>query len=140
MSNADQKVAGDIADTLIELEVSIQDKMWGDDNERAAVTGNQMTHAAVSQLVVAAAKHSGVPSDGAVEIGKTFYPPDWDSLRDYGSVIANLVVAAAFIRSEIKRRILLREDTMRTKRSEPYKHATPYMSSEEALTSNRSSV
>jgi hypothetical protein len=140
MSSADQKTAGDIADTLIELEVSIQDKMWGDSNERADATGNQMTHAAIAQLVLAAAKHSGVSSETATEVGSSFYPTDWDGFRDYGSNIANLVVAAAFIRSEIKRRVLLREDTTRTKRGEPYTRATPYMSSEEALTARRSSV
>ena len=140
MSTAEQKTAGDIADTLIEMEVSIQDKMWGDANERADAAGNQMTHAAVAQLVLAAAKHSGVPSETATKVARDFYPTDWDGFRDYGSNIANLVVAAAFIRSEIKRRILLREDTTRTKRGEAYKSATPYMSSEEALTHHRSSV
>lgn len=132
MSNSEQSLAGHQADALIATEVAIQDRMWGDANERADSTANQLLSAGISQLVLTKCKLDGLPSEEAVEQGNIFYPEGWDGFRDYGSNVANLVVAAAFIRSEIKRRILLGEDTTRTKRGEPYKVATPYVSSEDA--------
>jgi hypothetical protein len=130
--NEDQVTAGDQADALIEVEVAIQDSMWGDANERADSTNNQLLDAALSQIVVTKSLLEGVPTEEAVEIGMGFYPTGWTGLRSYGSTVANLVVAAAFIRSEIKRRVMAGEDTTRTKRDEPYKGAAPYMSAEVA--------
>jgi hypothetical protein len=132
MSTIEQSSAGATADALIATEVAIQDRMWGDANERADSTKNQLLDAGFAQLVVLHQKLDGVASDTAVEQAREFYPEDWDGLRDYGSNVANLVVAAAFIRSEIKRRILLGEDTTRTKRGEAYTTATPFVSSEVA--------
>lgn len=134
MTNAEQYAAGNRADSLIATEVAVQDRMWGDANERADSTNNQLLDAALAQVVVTKALLDGTPVEDAVEIGKGFYPTGWDGLRSYGSPVANLVVAAAFIRSEIKRRVLLGEDTTRTKRGEAYTTATPYVSSDEALT------
>jgi len=128
-----QAQTGERADQLIAAEVAIQDKMWGDANERADATNNQMLGAAMAQLGLLEGKLQGQSSEDAVlAAGAAFYPKSWDGFRDYGSNIANLVVAAAFIRSEIKRRLLLGEDTTRAKRGEPYRHAAPNMSSEDA--------
>jgi hypothetical protein len=127
--------AGQQADALIATEVAIQDRMWGDANERADAQNNQLLSAGRAQLDFLDLKLSGVPSDLALATAKDgTYPPDWDAtgFRDYGSNVANLVVAAAFIRSEIKRRVLAGEDTTRAKRGQPYVVADPYMSSETA--------
>lgn len=138
MTTQEQADAGALTDDLIAKEVAIQDRMWGDANERADATNCQMIKAGVAQasLVVALAelRPGGISVAETVEVVKALvYPPDWDGFRSYGSNVANLVVGAAFLRSEIKRRILLGEDTTRTKRGEPYKVAQPYVSSEEAL-------
>jgi hypothetical protein len=133
MSETEQFAAGVIADAMIEREVTIQDKMWGDANERADATNNQLMNAAVAQLILTLSKAEGAPPLTQLSAAGLFYPPDWNGLRDYGSFAANLVVAAAFIRSEIKRRVLLGEDLTRTKRGEAYKGPDlPYMSAEEA--------
>lgn len=132
--NFEQTAAGDVADALISAEVAIQDKMWGDANERADSTQNQLLAAGAAQLnALFFNLNVGAPRENAFASAKHgFYPADWDGFRDYGSNVANLVVAAALIRSEIKRRILLGEDIMRAKRGEAYTTATPYMSSDEA--------
>jgi hypothetical protein len=109
------------ADELIEKEFQGQMAMWGANNERADATDNQLTLAAAAQLTLVVAKHEGAPVKEAIsKIQKDVYPSDWNGFRDYGSQIANLVVAAAYIKSEINRRLKLGEDTTRTKRGEPY--------------------
>lgn len=137
MSQAEQATAGQKADELIATEVAIQDRMWGDTNERADSTNNQLLDAATAQLVLLRVKNDGETPTDALEIAREFYPSGWSGFRDYGSNVANLVVAAAFIRSEVKRRILLGEDTTRAKRQpdQTYNPETglPYVSSEEAL-------
>jgi hypothetical protein len=131
MTTQEQISAGDQAGALIETEVAVQDRMWGDANGRADSTDNQLIHAALAQVVVTQAILNN--DEDPVGVAKPFYPTGWEGLRSYGSPVANLVVAAAYLRSEIKRRILLGEDTTRTKRGEAYKASTPYVSSEEAL-------
>jgi hypothetical protein len=134
MTTIEQSSAGKLADELIATEVAIQDRMWGDANERADSTENQLLRAGQAQLDLTSHILDGHSAQRATSLALlNYYPEDWDGLRSYGSNVANLVVAAAFIRSEIKRRILLGEDTTRTKRGEPYTVATPYVSSEEAL-------
>lgn len=130
--NSEQKSAGDKADALIAIEVAIQDAMWGDANERADSTKNQLMDASLAQQVLLKTKLEGSSVENATELAREFYPTGWEGLRDYGSNIANLVVATAFLRSEIKRRLLLGEDTTRTKRGEAYTIASPYMTSEQA--------
>jgi hypothetical protein len=120
MSLSEQLSAGQQADQLIATEVAIQDRMWGEANERADSTRNQLMDAAMAQLVLLNAKLSDATAEEALDEATIYYPEDWNGLRDYGSNVANLVVAAAFIRSEIKRRLLLGEDTTRAKRGEPY--------------------
>ena len=134
---SEEQKAGGRADQLIAAEVAVQDRMWGVSNERADATKGQMIGAAVAQASAIWADTT-IPSEpggreGAFEVAKAnYYPADWDGFRDYGSNVANLVVAAAYLRSEIKRRIAAGEDTTRTKRGEPYTKATPYMSSDKA--------
>lgn len=129
-----QVVAGELADSLITTEVAIQDKMWGDANERADSTDFQLLAAGCAQAnALFFDRIAGASRENAFASAKHgFYPDDWEGFRDYGSDVANLVVAVAFLRSEIKRRILLGEDITRTKRGEPYTKADPLMSSEEA--------
>jgi hypothetical protein len=128
-----QSSAGAKADALIATEVAIQDRMWGEANDRADAQRNQLLKAGTAQLVLTESKVNGALPDDAVSQARYFYPSDWGGLRDYGSNIANLVVAAAFIRSEIKRRLMLGEDTTRTKRGEPYNPAcTPNVSADVA--------
>jgi hypothetical protein len=130
--------AGRKADELIAAEVSIQDKMWGVSNDRADATHGQMRQAAMAQLdfVQRRTREPYRKESVLVEISADFfYPKDWDGFRSYGSNVANLAVAAAYIRSEMKRLIAAGEDTTRTKRGEPYRTAQPHMSSEEAAKS-----
>lgn len=130
----EQAKAGALADNLIAAEVVVQDRMWGDANERADASDNQMIHAAQAQLSLTDLLLDGASPPRAVAIALLdHYPQDWDGLRSYGSTVANLAVAAAYIRSEMKRRILLGEDYGRSKRGEPYVTAKPYVSSEEAI-------
>lgn len=130
--------AGALADKLIAGEVAIQDKMWGVGNDRADATEGQMQGAAMAQIGLVTLKSlTGISSETAVSLcWDEFYPKDWDGFRDYGSDVANLVVAAAYLRSEIKRKIAAGEDTTRAKRpeSQPYPtdRNTPAVSSEEA--------
>lgn len=120
---SDAAKQGAIADTLIASEVNTQDKMWGDANERADSMKGQLLGAALAQ---AQAIHSvmAYPHDtrkASFEIARlNYYPKDWGGFRDYGSDIANLVVAAAYIRNEIKRRLIKGESYHRAARTEPY--------------------
>jgi hypothetical protein len=130
----EQFMAGNLADSLIATEVAIQDRMWGDANDRADAQGNQLLKAAQAQSELALLKIEGCTAQFAVENAQDLYPKDWNGFRDYGSHIANLVVAAAFIRSEIKRRVLLGESTYRAPREQAYAGPDmPNMSSEQAL-------
>lgn len=130
--------AGHLADSLIATEVAIQDKMWG--APRKDASNCQLLKAAHAQIIYLAMKLEGTDPVAASDLAKAaVYPKDWDvsAFRDYGSNIANLVVAAAFLRSEIKRRVLIGESTDRAKRSQPYETATPSMSSEQASVESR---
>ena len=134
--------AGQLADLLISREVGVQDQMWGVANERADATEGQMVRAAVAQATIVgyhdAVKHDPdeefVSEDELIDgIKEDIYPKGWTGFRNYGSDVANLVVAAAYLRSEIKRRLAAGEDYTRTKRGEPYRGDQPAMSSDIAL-------
>jgi hypothetical protein len=118
----DHSAAGHKADEIIAKEVAGQDKMWGVANERTDVQAGQMLKAAVAQgvaLIYRREGHLDAFTDGKPE----FYPSDWSGFRDYGSDVANLAVAAAFIRQEMKRLIASGADTTRTSRNpavQPY--------------------
>lgn len=113
--------AGLQADDLTKAEVERQDKMWGVANERADSNDGQLLRAGIAQLDAVLARRRGSPA--AFTVVPTIYPEDWSGFRDYGSDVANLVVAASFIRQEIKRLIASGADTTRTSRNpqtQPY--------------------
>ena len=132
--------AGVTADNLIGDEIARQDLMWGTVNERADSSKGQLLRAAMAQADaigrVAARTGDGshvLPPDSRAQMFEharmSYYPVDWSGFRDYGSDVANLVVAAAFLRQEIKRRIGKGESTIRKSRdpvSQPYVGDQPY--------------
>lgn len=109
--------AAQTADELVSAEISLQNEKWGDLNERADATKRQLMHAAMAQLDALFDRHCGV--EDAFDSPPEIYPEDWKGFRDYGSDVANLVVAAAFLLQEIKRLVYLGEDTTRTSRTSP---------------------
>lgn len=117
-----------LADALIEAEVAKQDDMWGDANERSDASKSQMLDAATAHCVaVRVTEIGGVDRSSAFQrAGEQIYPKDWSGFRDYGSDVANLVVAAAYLRNEIKRRIRNGDSTYRAPRraDQPYNPAT----------------
>jgi hypothetical protein len=116
------KTAPEFADELIAAEVAKQDGMWGEANERADASKGQMLHAAQAQLeLVNSKEYESMGDQSALEFAKSrHYPKDWDGFRDYGSGIANLAVAAAYLRNEIKRRLRNGEGYYRAPRTQPY--------------------
>lgn len=114
--------AGTQADYLIAKEIAGQDKMWGVSNERADSSHGQLLDAGVSQAFAVASVRHGVPHDEAFGPDPAFYPKDWSGFRNYGSEVSNLVVAAAFLRQEIKRLIAKGEPTVRTARKPEQKY------------------
>jgi len=118
----DHAAAGQKADEIIAKEVSGQDKMWGVANERTDANSGQLLAAGVSQAYALLGKRAG-QGVKAFESPPPFYPSDWSGFRDYGSDVANLAVAAAFLRQEMKRLIAAGADTTRTSRNvatQPY--------------------
>lgn len=127
---------------LIETEVNVQNKKWGEANERADVSGGELVRAAIAQATAVARASEEAAAIAASEettiddrmireeifagIAESIYPLAWSMFRDYGSDIANLVVAAAYIENEIKRRLAAGEDTYRTARGETYKGRVIY--------------
>lgn len=108
---------GEEADKLIAAEIAGQDKMWGTANDRADVSGGQMLAAALAQShALHARRVDGTPID--YRSPPAIYPADWGGFRDYGSDIANLVVAAAYLRQEIKRLIANGEPMTRLTRDQ----------------------
>lgn len=130
--------AAAFARELIAAEVAIQDRMWESDNGRADCQESELMRAAMASLDVVALKEIGkLESHTAVKIAQDdFYPENWSGFRDYGTKIANLVVAAAFIQNQIKLELYKGEDWTRAKRQpeQQYNPATglPAVSSEQA--------
>lgn len=115
------------ADHLISTEIAKQNRMWGEHNERADSTKGQLFHAALAQLDLLDLKQQfSLSSEEAINtvIDLGTYPRDWSGFRDYGSDIANLVVAAAYIRQEIVRKLRNGESDYRAPRTQPYDEAT----------------
>ncbi len=117
--------AGQKADELIAREVAGQDKMWGVANERTDSQSGQLLKAGLSQMLALQARRDDPEKKWADRFCSTDrlpYPSDSGGFRDYGSDVANLVVAAAFIRQEIKRLIANGADTTRLSRTvtQPY--------------------
>jgi len=112
---ADFASAGQTADSLILNEIERQDKMWGVANERADTSNGELLLASLAQAIAVGAKRDGMTD--AFDSPPDVYPKDWSGFRDYGSEVSNLVVAAAFLRQEIKRLIASGADTTRTSRN-----------------------
>ena len=122
----DHAEAGHRADEIIATEVLGQDKMWGVANERTDANSGQLLAAGASQAYALLVKRAG-QGVKAFE-PPPFYPTDWSGFRDYGSDVANLAVAVAFLRQEMKRLIAAGADTTRTSRNpatQPYKGDQP---------------
>ncbi len=116
------------ADQLIAEEIALTFRLYpGSENENAK---GELIDAAIAQATFIRGR-DGIRRDYAAahpDVAKRFidqtfadvrdgiFPPTWPKhvFRDYGSDVANLVVAAAYLRNEIKRRIFLGEDTHRT--------------------------
>lgn len=117
------------ADELIAAEIGRQDRMWGATNERVDISRGQLFKAAVAQQDLLLLKEAGFTDEGAEFAARgRLYPKDWSGFRDYGSDVANLVVAAAFIRQEIVRKIRNGESTFRSSRdsaAQPYEADQP---------------
>jgi hypothetical protein len=111
---------GEQADAIIAREVAGQDKMWGVANERADSSSGQLLKAALAQGLALADKRNG-DSEAFAKV-PAIYPAEWSGFRDYGSDVANLAVAAAFIRQEIKRLLANGASTYRAPRpaTQPY--------------------
>ncbi|WP_315729925.1 hypothetical protein [Bradyrhizobium sp. SZCCHNRI2010] len=114
-----------LADQLIATEIAKQDAMWGKLNERAATGHGELMHAGMAQLDALFDRQNG-GGDDAFSEAPMIYPENWSGFRDYGSDVANLVVAIAFLRQEVKRKLLNGEDYTRTSRrpDQPYNPAT----------------
>ena len=120
----DHYEAGLKADELIAKEVAGQDKMWGVTNERTDSNDGQLLTAGVSQALALIDRRQGdedafeSPPDIVPPAHWTVcdYPVEWSGFRDYGSDVANIVVAIAFLRQEAKRLIANGADTTRKSR------------------------
>jgi hypothetical protein len=113
--------AGRKADIFIAAEIGRQDRMWGVSNDRADSTKGQLFDAARAQLSGLATRRAGLY--GAFDVVPPMYPDGWSGFRDYGSDVANIVVAIAYLRQEAKRLITGGADTTRTSRdpqAQPY--------------------
>jgi GNAT superfamily N-acetyltransferase len=111
------------ADELIAAEIAKQDRMWGAENDRADASKGQLFDAACAQMAALRWRQGG--DAGAFDTVPSFFPEDWGGFRDYGSDIANLVVAAAYIRQEIARKLRAGECFERLARTaaQPYNTA-----------------
>jgi hypothetical protein len=136
MSKTPAELARDLAAKLVNDEAAIQVRMWADTDGKRPSGNRELMHAGIAHLQALDMKLDGF--DWAFQAPPDIYPVGWSGFRDYDSNVANLVVAAAFIQSEIAARILNGESTYRAPRSKTdiYTAIQPAMSSEEASKSN----
>lgn len=120
------------AEDLIKAEVARQNRMWGAVSERPAeeVAEGELAQAALAQLEETVALAGGDAEAFNPSYVPFDYPDNWDrsAFRSYGTVTANLVVAAAFLQQEIQRRLNAGDDFTRTSRNletQPYRSARP---------------
>jgi hypothetical protein len=127
------------ATEIVLSELGVQMRMWGTQNERADASDREMMCAAMAQLDLVALKGiGGLRSREAVKVAHAdFYPKNWDGFRDYGTDVANLGVAGAYLISEIARKLIAGEDFERaprpTEQSYPAHRNNPNVSSAEAI-------
>jgi hypothetical protein len=103
-----------LTDELLSAELAKQNQMWGRTNERADTSQGQLFHAGIAQIDALFDRQEGI--EDAFSEPPAVYPEDWSGFRDYGSDIANIVVAVAFFTQEIKRKLLAGEDYTRLAR------------------------
>jgi hypothetical protein len=117
------------AEDLIKWEMELQDQMWGAGTDNIeAINDGQFQRAAMGQLTALFEKENGDPD--AFSSPPPIFPEDWDpgTFRDYGTGIANLVVAAAWLTQEIRRRLNNGESRKRSPRDpvrQPYVRVQP---------------
>ena len=129
---------GEYVDSLIEREVNVQIAMWGTnrpDNDKGQLLGAAMASAGAINTI-RSVPHPLSAADRALvfEQAKMFYPADWDptAFRDYGSDVANLIVAIAFLRNQVLDMVSKGEDTTRSKRGQPYTNVRPMITAQQA--------
>ena len=103
-----------LTDELVSAELAKQNQMWGRMNQRADTSQGQLFHAGIAQIDALFDRQNGEPD--AFDSPPAVYPEDWSGFRDYGSDIANLVVAVSFFTQEIKRKLINGEDFTRLAR------------------------
>jgi len=104
-----------LADELISAELAKQGQTFGPMAKRTDILNGEFQHAGMAQLDALFDRQNGEP--GAFDSPPEIYPQDWSGFRDYGSDVANLVVAVAFLTQEIKRKLLTGEDFTRLART-----------------------
>jgi hypothetical protein len=107
------------ANRKVQAEMERQNRMWGIGRDDHA--NGELMFAAMAQLDELSIKQDGVTD--AFSEPHVLFPENWSGFRDYGSDVANLVVAAAWIQQEIARKLRAGEDDTRTSRdpeAQPY--------------------
>ena len=104
-----------LADELISAELVKQNMTFGPMAKRTDIMHGEFQHAGMAQLDALFDWQNGEPD--AFASPPEIYPQDWSGFRDYGSEVANLVVAVAFLTQEIKRKLLAGEDYTRLART-----------------------
>jgi hypothetical protein len=109
---------------LVLSEIGLQNKMWGQANERADISQGQLFAGGFAQLEATFDRRFGW--DFAFKAVPDTYPKDWSGFRSYGGDIPNIVVGVAFLVQEIKRLLMNGEDPTRLARTaeQPYNPAT----------------
>jgi hypothetical protein len=119
----ENEMVGDLhhvtAGRKIQAEVDRQNRMWG--IGRPDHAHGELAQAAVAQTQAVIRRQLGEVT--VFNKAPQIFPQNWSGFRDYGSDIANLVVAGAWIQQEIARKLRAGEDDTRTSRNpetQPY--------------------
>ena len=114
-----------LTDELVSAELAKQNQMWGRFADRVDNMNGEFQLAGMAQLDALFDRQNGEPD--AFDSPPEIFPPHWSGFRDYGSDIANLVVAVSFLTQEIKRKLMNGEDYTRLARTaaQPYANVAP---------------
>lgn len=104
-----------LTDELISAELAKQNQSFGPMANRTDIQSGEFQLAGMAQLDALFDRQNNEP--GAFDSPPEIFPQDWSGFRDYGSDVANLVVAVAFLTQEIKRKLLIGEDYTRLART-----------------------
>lgn len=136
---AEFQKTGDCVDQMIEKEVNVQIAMWGASRLKSSINSSQLLSAAIASASAIWADRTMPEEPGgrvaAFEVAKeNYYPSDWDptAFRDYGSDVANLIVAIALLRNQVLDMVSNGEDTTRSRRGEPYTFVKPMVTAQQA--------